>query len=68
MVIPRDYPKVSTEVADRTTLGSLSFTELCAVLHINPLPGWCIEPDKKQVAALFGCACLNEINTLDSTL
>ena len=51
-MIPRDYPEVSTKVADRTTLGSLQFTELCAMLHINPLPGWCVEPDKNKVATL----------------
>ena len=52
-MIPRDYPEVSTKVADRTTLGSLRFTELCAKLHIKPVPGWCVEPDKNQVAMLY---------------
>ena len=56
-MIPRDYPKVSTDVADRTTLGSLNFTELCAVLHIKPLPGWCVQPDKIQVAMLYRAVC-----------
>ena len=48
-MIPRDYPEVSSRVADRTTVGSLHFSEPYAVVHINPVPGWSVEPDKEMV-------------------
>ena len=56
VIIPRDYPEVSSRVADKTILGSLQFSELLAKLHIHPLQGWTVEPDKEMVL-LFG-ACI----------
>ena len=50
VVIPRDYPEVSSRVADRTTLGGLHFEEMFAILHIHPLPGWTVEADKEMLS------------------
>ena len=49
MIIPRDYPEVSSKVADRTILGSRQFNKFCATLHIDSLQGWLVEPDRKAV-------------------
>ena len=49
VIIPRDYPNVSREVADRTTQGPLTFVDMCATLNIHPVLGWSVEPDKKLV-------------------
>ena len=49
MIIPRDYPEVSSKVADRTILGSLHFKKFCATLHIDSIQGWSVEPDRKTV-------------------
>ena len=51
-VIPRDYPDVSSEVADKTIFGSLQFCELFTKLHINPLQGWIVESDREMVLLL----------------
>ena len=47
---PRDYPEVSSQVADRTTLGGLHFEKMFATLHIYPLPGWTVKADKEMVS------------------
>ena len=52
VVIPRDYPEVSTRVADRTTLCGLHFEDVCTKLNIHPLMGWTVQPDKKKVYLL----------------
>ncbi len=49
MMIPRDYPEVSSKSIDRTTQGSLTFVDMCATLNIHPVQGWSVEPDKKLV-------------------
>ena len=49
VIIPRDYPNVSREVADRTTQESLTFVDMYATLNIHPVLGWSVEPDKKLV-------------------
>ncbi|XP_064385076.1 uncharacterized protein LOC135333972 [Halichondria panicea] len=49
VLIPRDYPNVSREVADRTTQGPLTFVDMCATLNIPPVQGWSVEPDKKSI-------------------
>ena len=54
VIIPRDYPEVSSRVADKTSLGSLQFSELLAKLDVHPLQGWTVEPDKEMVL-LFQC-------------
>ena len=54
VLIPRDYPNVSREVADRTTQGSLMFVDMCATLNIHPVQGWSVEPDKKLVKCEVG--------------
>ncbi len=56
VVIPRDYPNVSSEAADRTTQGSLTFVDMCATLNIHPVQGWSVEPDKKLVKCEVGHA------------
>ena len=53
VMIPRDYPEVSSRVADKTILGSIQFSELVAKLHIHPLQGWTVEPDREMVL-VFG--------------
>ncbi|XP_064389780.1 uncharacterized protein LOC135337741 isoform X5 [Halichondria panicea] len=50
VIIPRDYPNVSREVADRTTQESLTFVDMCATLNIHPVQGWSVEPDKKLIS------------------
>ena len=54
VLIPRDYPNVSKEAADRTTQGSLTFVDMCATLNIHPVQGWSVEPDKKLVKCEVG--------------
>ncbi len=55
VLIPRDYPNVSREVAiDRTTQGPLTFVDMCATLNIHPVQGWSVEPDKKLVKCEVG--------------
>ncbi|XP_064389764.1 uncharacterized protein LOC135337740 isoform X2 [Halichondria panicea] len=49
VIIPRDYPNVSREVADRTTQGPLTFVDMCATLNIHPVLGWSVEPDKELI-------------------
>ncbi len=49
VVIPRDYPEVSTKSVDKTIQGSLTFVETCATLTIHPVQGWSVEPDKELV-------------------
>ena len=49
VVIPRDYPEVSTRVADRTSWGSRQFIELSATLCIHPTRRWIVEPDRDEV-------------------
>ena len=49
VLIPRDYPNVSRDAADRTTQGSLTFVDMCATLNIHPVQGWSVEPDKELV-------------------
>ena len=53
-VIPRDYPNVSREAADRTIQGSLTFVDMCATLNIPPVQGWSVEPDKELVICEVG--------------
>ncbi len=54
VIIPRDYPNVSREVADRTTQGPLTFVDMCATLNIHPVLGWSVEPDKELVKCEVG--------------
>ncbi len=54
VIIPRDYPNVSREAADRTTLESLTFVDMFATLNIHPVQGWSVEPDKELVKCDFG--------------
>ncbi len=56
VVIPRDYPEVSSKAADRTTQGSLTFVDMCATLNIHLVQGWSVEPDKKLVKYEVGHA------------
>ena len=49
VVIPRDYPEVSTRVADRTIVGSVHFIELFAKLCVHPTRRWIVEPDRDEV-------------------
>ncbi len=49
VIIPRDYPEVSSKSIDRTTQESLTFVDMCATLNIHPVQGWSVEPDKKLV-------------------
>ncbi|XP_064385255.1 uncharacterized protein LOC135334125 isoform X2 [Halichondria panicea] len=49
VLIPRDYPEVSSKSIDRTTQGSLTFVDVCATLNIHPVQGWSVEPDKKLI-------------------
>ncbi len=53
-MIPRDYPNMSSEAADRTTQGSLTFVDMCATLNIHPVQGWSVEPDKELVKCEAG--------------
>ena len=48
-IIPRDYPAVSSEAVDRTTLGPFSFMELQATLKVVSPPGWIVDPDREMV-------------------
>ena len=57
-MIPRDYPEVSSRVADKTIIGSLQFSELFTKLHIHPLQGWTVEPDREMVLFLDTYICL----------
>ena len=50
VVIPCDYPEVSTRVADRVVLRLRRFEQPFAVLNILPLLGWTVEPDKEMVS------------------
>ena len=52
VVIPRDYPEVSTRVADRTIRFGLHFEDMFTALNIHPLMGWTVQPDKKEVYSL----------------
>ena len=52
VVIPHDYPEVSTRVADRTTLCGLHFEDEFTILNIQQLMGWTVQPDKKKVYSL----------------
>ncbi len=54
VLIPRDYPNVSREAADRTTQGPLTFVDMCATLNIHPVQGWSVEPDKELVKCEVG--------------
>ena len=54
MIIPRDYPEVSSKSIDRTTQESLTFVDMCATLNIHPVQGWSVEPDKELVKCDFG--------------
>ncbi len=49
MIIPRDYPEVSSKSIDWTTQGPLTFVDMCATLNIHPVQGWSVEPDKELV-------------------
>ncbi len=49
VMIPRDYPEVSSKLIDRTTQESLTFFDMCATLNIDPVQGWSVEPDKELV-------------------
>ncbi len=49
VVIPRDYPEVSTKSVDKTIQGSLTFVETCATLTIHPVQGWSVEHDQELV-------------------
>ena len=49
VVIPRDYPEVSTRAADKTILRLRHFKEPFATLQTHPLQGWSVYPDKKMV-------------------
>ena len=49
VVIPRDYPEVSSRAADKTVLRSRHFKEPFATLHTPPLQGWSVCSDKKTV-------------------
>ena len=50
VVIPRDYPEVSTRVADRVVLRLRRFEEPFTALNILPLLGWTAQPDKEMVS------------------
>ncbi len=61
-MIPRDYPEVSSKVADRTIQGSLTFVEKCARLTIQSVQGWSVESDKELVKYVTVLYChQNEI-------
>ncbi|XP_064384751.1 uncharacterized protein LOC135333672 isoform X2 [Halichondria panicea] len=50
VMIPRDYPEVSSKLIDRTTQESLTFFDMCATLNIDPVQGWSVEPDKELIS------------------
>ena len=50
VVIPRDYPEVSTRVADRVVLRRRRLEEPFTALNIFPLLGWTAQPDKEMVS------------------
>ena len=55
VLIPRDYPEVSSKLIDRTTQGPLTFVDMCgATLNIHPVQGWSVEPDKESVKCEVG--------------
>ena len=49
VLIPRDYPEVSSKSIDRTSQGPLTFVDMCATLNIPPVLGWSVELDKELV-------------------
>ena len=49
VLIPRDYPEVSSKSIDKTILGSLTFIEMYATLNRPLVHGWSVEPDKETV-------------------
>ncbi|XP_064389781.1 uncharacterized protein LOC135337743 [Halichondria panicea] len=49
VLIPRDYPEVSSKSIDRTSQGPLTFVDMCATLNIPPVQGWSVEPDKELI-------------------
>ena len=50
VVIPRDYPEVSTRVADKVVLRLRRFEEPFTALNVLPLLGWTAQPDKEMVS------------------
>ncbi len=54
VLIPRDYPEVSSKSIDRTSQGPLTFVDMCATLNIPPVQGWSVEPDKELVKCEVG--------------
>ena len=49
IVIPRDYPAISSEAVDRTIFEPLSLVELHARLTVVSAPGWRVDSNKKTV-------------------
>ncbi|XP_064385250.1 uncharacterized protein LOC135334123 isoform X3 [Halichondria panicea] len=49
VLIPRDYPEVSSKSIDRTSQGPLTFVDMCATLNIPPVLGWSVELDKELI-------------------
>ena len=57
IVIPRDYPAISSEAVDRTIFEPLSLIELQARLTMVSAPGWRVDSNRKTVCHLqFECA------------
>ncbi len=56
VLIPRDYPEVSSKSIDRTTQGSLTFVDMFATLNIHPVQGWSVDQDKELVKCEVGHA------------
>ncbi|XP_064388689.1 uncharacterized protein LOC135336766 isoform X2 [Halichondria panicea] len=50
VLIPRDYPEVSSKSIDKTILGSLTFIEMYATLNRPLVHGWSVEPDKETIS------------------
>ncbi len=55
VVIPRDYPEVSSKSIDRTTQGSLSFVDMCPLSTFTQCRDG-LEPDKESVKCEVGRA------------